>query len=76
MILQVRLLYSYDLSRLRTERRHQYESQLVPIYERRWNRIHGWFKVVHVCQKWRRIVLGSPSRLDLSLVVIEHNPAK
>jgi len=55
-------------------RRHQYESQLVPVYERQWNRKHGWFKLAHVCRKWRRIVLESPARLDLSLVLVEHNP--
>ena len=61
--------YSYE-----TDRRHQRESNLVPKYERRWNRKHGWFKLVHVCQKWRRIVLASPFRLDLSLVLIDRNP--
>jgi len=56
------------------ERRHQYESRLIPTYERTWNREYGWFKLAHVCGKWRRIVLASPSRLDLSLVLIERNP--
>jgi len=56
-------------------RRHQYEYHLVPVYERQWNSSHGWFKLAHVCRKWRRIVLESPSRLDLSLVLIAHNLA-
>jgi hypothetical protein len=47
---------------------------LVPIYERGWNRISGWFTLAHVCQKWRRVVLASTSRLDLSLVIIAENP--
>ena len=54
--------------------RHQQESELVPVYERQWNRKDGWFKLVHVCQTWRRIVLASPSRLDLSLLLVERNP--
>jgi hypothetical protein len=66
-------VHSHDVSKLRAKRRHRYEYLLVPIYERHWNRIHGWFKLIHVCQKWRRIVLASPSSLDLSLVLIEHN---
>jgi len=55
-------------------RRHQYESKLVPIYERVWNRKYGWFKLAHVCRKWRHIVLASPTRLDLSIAVEGHNP--
>ncbi|KAI0247717.1 hypothetical protein BJV78DRAFT_1242761 [Lactifluus subvellereus] len=34
----------------------------------RWNiDSEGWYKLVHTCQRWRRIVLASPSRLDLHL---------
>jgi hypothetical protein len=47
---------------------------LVPTYERRWNRRFGWFTLIHVCQKWRHIVLASTSRLDLSFVIIARNP--
>ena len=65
---------SYQISMSGVSRRHRHEHQPVRMYERRWNRKHGWFKLVHVCRKWRRIVLESPSRLDLSLVLIEHNP--
>ena len=55
---------------------HRQESKLVPIYERGWNREFGWFNLVHVCQKWRRIVLAAPSRLDLSFVLIANNPGR
>ena len=65
---------SYQISMSGVSHRNRHEHQPVYMYERRWNRKHGWFKLVHVCRKWRRIVLGSPSRLDLSLVLIEHNP--
>jgi hypothetical protein len=47
---------------------------LVPAYERGWNRRSGWFTLAHVCRKWRRIMLASTSRLDLSLVIIAKNP--
>ena len=49
-------------------------SQLDPIYESGWNRKSGWLKLVHVCRKWRRIVLASPSRLDLSFDMTARNP--
>ena len=32
-----------------------------------WIAIQSWHTLVHVCQKWRTIVLGSPHRLDLQL---------
>ena len=47
--------------------------------------IHGrwWFRLVHVCQRWRNVIFGSPSYLALSLVctygtpiadMLEHSP--
>ena len=35
---------------------------------------NAWYKVVHVCQKWRNIVLGSPGRLDLRLYCTARSP--
>ena len=32
-----------------------------------WEGPNAWHKLVHVCQKWRNVVFGSPSRLDLRL---------
>jgi hypothetical protein len=29
--------------------------------------IYAWYTLVHVCQKWRDVVFGSPRRLDLRL---------
>ena len=26
-----------------------------------------WYKLVHVCRKWRNVIFGSPVRLDLRL---------
>ena len=39
-----------------------------------WHRKLGWFNLVHVCQKWRYIVLTSPSRLDLRLHFTDRSP--
>ena len=38
--------------------------------------IHGrwWYRLVHVCQRWRNIVFGSPSYLALSLVCTYGTP--
>ena len=38
---------------------------------RAWNWSHelwGWHRLIHVCRKWRSLVLASPRRLDLQLV--------
>ena len=40
--------------------------------ERSWNNKRGWFKLAHVCQEWRLIVLASPSHLHLRLLFTEH----
>ena len=42
-------------------------------YERVWNSKRGWFKLAHVCQAWRLVVLTSPSRLHLRLLFTEHH---
>ena len=33
-----------------------------------WNLERWWHKFTHVCRKWRRLILTSPTRLDLHLV--------
>ena len=38
--------------------------------------IHAWHTLVHVCRKWRTIVLGSPRRLDLRLFCKDTTPVK
>jgi len=48
--------------------------QLERDYERIWNSNKGWFKLVHVCRKWRQVVLTSPARLHLRLLFTEHRP--
>ena len=39
-------------------------------------KIQGWHTLVHVCRKWRIIVLGSPRRLGLRLLCREKTPVK
>jgi hypothetical protein len=48
-----------------------------------WVRGRWWYRLAHVCQRWRDIILGSASYLDLSLVctygtpvadMLEHSP--
>ena len=38
--------------------------------------IQAWHSLVHVCRKWRTIVLGSPRRLDLRLFSKDTTPVK
>ena len=38
--------------------------------------IQAWHTLVHVCRKWRTIVLGSPRRLDLRLFCKDTTPVK
>ena len=33
-----------------------------------WARGRWWYKLAHVCQRWRNVILGSASYLDISLV--------
>jgi hypothetical protein len=39
-------------------------------------RIEAWQPLVHVCQRWRSIVFGSPRRLNLRLVITERTPVR
>ncbi len=38
--------------------------------------IESWQLLVHVCRRWRRVVFGSPHRLDLQLVCTPGTPAR
>ena len=35
-----------------------------------------WHTMVHVCQKWRNVVFGSPHRLDLRLICTARTPVR
>jgi hypothetical protein len=39
-----------------------------------WAGERWWYKLAHVCQRWRNLILGSASYLDLSLVCSEGTP--
>ena len=45
-------------------------------YDERSLTIQTWHTLVHVCRKWRTIVLGSPHRLDLRLFCKDTTPVK
>ena len=40
----------------------------------RWVRGRWWYKLVHVCQRWRNVIFGSSSYLALSLVCTNGTP--
>jgi hypothetical protein len=44
------------------------------------NRMHGmekkWYRLVHVCRKWRNVVFGSPLRLNLQLYCKARTPVR
>jgi hypothetical protein len=35
-----------------------------------------WITLIHVCRRWRRIIFGSPRRLDLRLVCSQKTPVR
>ena len=41
-----------------------------------WNNTWKWITLVHVCRRWRRIVFGSPRRLDLCLLCTYGTPVR
>ena len=41
-----------------------------------WNNRNGWFKLAHVCHKWRCIVFESSRRLRLLLFFAENTPTR
>jgi hypothetical protein len=41
-----------------------------------WNLERWWYKPIHVCRKWRHLILTSPTRLDLHLVCTYGTPVE
>jgi hypothetical protein len=39
-----------------------------------WDRGHWWYKLTHVCKRWRNLILGSASYLGLTLVCTTGTP--
>ena len=62
------LLEVFDAYRLDLQRQ--------PRYEYVWNSRDGWFKLAHVCLRWRLVVLSSSSRLHLHLLFTPWRPSK
>ncbi|KAH9961757.1 hypothetical protein BC827DRAFT_1201694 [Russula dissimulans] len=44
------------------------------IFEGKWVRERWWYKFAHICQRWRSLILGSASYLDLCLVCTHRTP--
>jgi hypothetical protein len=62
------LLNVFDLYRPFLLGEDEAESTRLVGGEESWDRGLWWYKLSHVCQRWRRVILGSASYLDLSLV--------
>ena len=43
-----------------------------PIYDSVW----GWLELVHVCQRWRQLIFGSPRGLDLQILCTHGTPVR
>jgi hypothetical protein len=54
--------------------RQSFDHQI--FFLRVWNNKNGWFKLAHVCHKWRCIVLASPRRLRVLLFFAESTPTR
>ncbi|KAI0288670.1 hypothetical protein BC826DRAFT_1107525 [Russula brevipes] len=39
-----------------------------------WKKKFRWFRLIHVCRRWRGVVFASCSRLDATLLVTNYNP--
>jgi hypothetical protein len=39
-----------------------------------WREKYAWFNLAHVCRRWRAVVFGSPSRLDIHVIVGPKKP--
>jgi hypothetical protein len=59
------LLHIFDLYRLADPDEYDDETGPTTI---NWHRQRWWYNLAQVCQLWRNIILGSPSRLDLHLL--------
>lgn len=49
---------------------NSYRQEIDPYpYNYLWREKYEWFNLIHVCRKWRAIILASASRLDLCIIV-------
>jgi hypothetical protein len=42
--------------------------------DKNWNLQLKWFKLIHVCRRWRHLIYGFPSHLDLQLLCTNGTP--
>lgn len=70
------LLVIFDFCRLVDEDEDESEDIEDAFNEGNWNwdRQRWWHKLTHVCQRWRSLILASPSRLNLHVVCTEGIP--
>src|SRR5579863_5673416 len=66
----ISLLQIFSLYRPNGLERDQYDRFKWDI----WDRERWWYKLVQVCQRWRRIILASPSHLGLCLLCTPGTP--
>ena len=50
------------------------DNQLLIIQGGKWDRERWWYKLAHVCRRWRLLIFGSPFHLGLRLVFIHGTP--
>ena len=50
--------------------------QSVDPYDQKWKKEHLWLNLAHVCGKWRAVVFGSVTRLDLGVTVGPEKPGR
>ena len=55
---------------------YRQDMELLPRYEIIWNSNDGWFKLTHVCRRWRRLVHLSPTRLHVHLLFTLHRSSR
>ncbi|KAI9512631.1 hypothetical protein F5148DRAFT_1279535 [Russula earlei] len=50
--------------------------EIFALYGGLYRKKNWWFKLVHVCRKWRQVVFASPRRLNLQLLCTQFTPAR
>ncbi|KAI9512636.1 hypothetical protein F5148DRAFT_792411 [Russula earlei] len=50
--------------------------EIFALYGGLYRKKNWWFKLVHVCRKWRQVVFASPRRLNLQLLCTPITPAR
>ena len=69
------LLIIFDFCRMAAEEKFEDFSS---DSDRNWNlnRSHWWYKLTQIYQRWRSLILASPSRLNLQIVCTKGTPVE